>query len=225
MDLLIYAGVAVVLFVMLFRVLGTRHGEEPIKRNPFVDVPSFEKSAEAIMVPSTEVPVPDAGVAAYASADVQQGLFQMALIDRNFDATQFVANAKEAYRIVVEAYAQDDKNTLEDLLTPKVYAAFKAALDERAQHGDKLEIEIRAISNAEITSATVDGDSNANITVRFTSEQIRVTRDAKGEIIEGSTQHPDRLVDEWTFTRRLKNPDPRWLVVETEDGDPTDGPL
>lgn len=221
MDLLIYAGVAVILFVMLFRVLGTRHGEEPVKRNPFVE--TFEQSAEAMVVPSVEVPPVDT-VAANASADVQQGLFQMALIDRNFDATQFVANAKEAYRIIVEAYAADDKNTLQDLLTPKVYDSFKRALDDRAQHGEKLEIEIRSIT-ADIIAASVDGDSNASITLRFVSEQIRVTRNEQGDIIDGSTSFTDRLVDDWSFARRLKSPDPRWLVTETEDGDPSDGPL
>lgn len=225
MDLLIYAAVAAIMFVALFRVLGTRHGEEPVKRNPFAEAPSFQKSAEAIVVPSTEVPTPEPSVAANASAEVQQALFQMALIDRNFDATQFAANAKEAYRIVVEAYAHDDKNTLQELLTPKVYDTFKRALDERLQHGEKLEIEIRVISRAEIIDAKVDGNSNAEITLRFTSEQIRVTRNSNGEIIEGSSQFPDRLVDDWTFGRRLNNPDPRWLVTETEDGDPTDGPL
>lgn len=224
MELMIYAGVAVILFVMLFRVLGTRHGSEPVKFNPFADMPSFTKSKEPVVVPSREIKPGDT-VAGNASADVQQALFQMVLLDKNFDATQFVANAKEAYRIVVEAYAADDKKALQDSLTPAVYSIFKKALDERTQNAETLDIEIRAIQKADIIEASVNASSEALIKMRFTSEQIRVTRDKDGVIIDGSETYPDRLVDDWTFTRKLKNSDPRWLICETEDGDPSDGPL
>lgn len=223
-DLLIYAGVAVFLFVMLFRVLGTRHGSEPIKHNPFVNPPSFDKDPNPVTVAAQDV-TPTDTVAANANADVQQALFQMALLDKNFDATQFVSNAKEAYRIVVEAFAADDKNTLQDLLTPAVYKTFKQALDDRTQSGEKLDIEVRGINKAEIIAANVNEKGEAFIKLRFSSEQIRVTRDKDGVTIDGSETYPDRLVDDWVFTRLLKSSDPRWLVCETEDGDPSDGPL
>ena len=57
--------------------------------------------------------------------------------------------------------------------------------------------------------------SKANITVRFTADEVSVTRDSAGEIIDG---HPEKLTamrDVWTFSRDTKSRDPRWLVIET----------
>lgn len=226
-DLLAYAAVAAILFVMLFRVLGTRQEtDQPTRPNPFVETPADIAKRQEVRVAATEVsPSPFPGPAANASSDVQQALFQMALIDKNFDAGQFVSNAKEAYRIVVESFAKGDRDTLRDLLAPPVYRSFEDALSTRERAGESLDIEIRSIGKADIVAASVDQDQNARITVRFSSEQVRLTRGRDGALIDGDDAHPDEMIDDWTFARRLRTADPRWLVVETEDGDDSDGPL
>lgn len=221
-DLIAYALVAAILFVMLFRALGTRHGSEPVVRNPFVEPSPGLAEKKPIQVESVEV-VPNA--ADHVPSDVQQTLFQMAITDKSFDANQFVANAREAYRIVIEAYAADDRNTLRDLLAPSVLASFIAALNERAEAGDTLEVDIRAIKQAEILAADLNSQREARITIRFTAEQSRVTKDKNGQILSGNAEWPEIFIDEWTFARTLQTPDPRWLVIETRDGDPNDAAL
>lgn len=226
LDLLVYAAVATILLVMLFRVLGTRSGEGPVRPNPFVEQPQKapETGRTTIHVPSADVSA--GNVAGEADSEAQQALFQMALTDRTFDANQFVANAKEAYRIVVESFAEGDRATLRDLMAPHVYAAFEAALAERETSGDTLKIDIRNIRHAEIAAAQiVPHNSEARITMRFTSEQSRVTRDKTGVVVEGDEKLVQTMVDSWIFARMLNSRDPRWLVVETEDGDASDGPL
>ena len=227
-DLFAYAAVAAILFVMLFRVLGTRQDtDQPTRANPFVETPADIAKRQEVRVQATEVQAssPFPGPAANASSDVQQALFQMALIDKNFDAGQFVSNAKEAYRIVVESFARGDRDTLRDLLAPVVYRSFEDALTERDRSGETLDIEIRSIGKADIIAASVDQDQNARVTLRFTSEQVRVTRGRDGAVTDGDEARPDEMIDDWTFARRLRTADPRWLVVETEDGDDSDGPL
>lgn len=225
MDLIIYAGVAATLFFMLFRMLGTDADSGPVKRNPFVDVSEEVKNSnDETVVEATEVHTPPS-MDIDESSSVQQTLFKMAMIDKNFGAGQFVSNAKEAYRIVVESFASGDKNTLEDLLAPHVYEAFVEAIDARDAAGETMENEIRSISNADITSAILDDDNNATIRVKFTSQQVRVIKDKDSQILDGNEKYARTLVDEWSFTKDLNNSDPRWMVSETEDGDPSDGPL
>lgn len=226
LDLLVYAAVATVLMILLFRVLGTRADEGPVRPNPFVEQPhkNPDTGRPTVHVPSADVTL--GTPAGDASAEAQQALFQMALTDKTFDANQFVANAKEAYRIVVESFAAGDRATLKDLLAPHVYKAFEDALNERERSGETMTASVKNIRIAEIASATIVPHNNeARITMRFTSDQTRVTRDKQGVILSGDEKLTQTMVDAWTFARLLGNRDPRWLVVETEDGDASDGPL
>jgi len=66
----------------------------------------------------------------------------------------------------------------------------------------------------EILEAGLDGRI-ATLTVKFVSEQISVTCDAKGEVIDGDPEHIVQMIDIWTFSRNLRSRDPNWTLVET----------
>ena len=51
--------------------------------------------------------------------------------------------------------------------------------------------------------------------MRFTSEQINVTRDTAGDMVEGDPRQIDTVVDLWTFERDTRSRDPNWQLVET----------
>ena len=57
--------------------------------------------------------------------------------------------------------------------------------------------------------------SKARVTVQFTSEQINLTRDTAGDIVEGDPRQIDTVVDLWTFERDTRSRDPNWQLVET----------
>jgi predicted lipid-binding transport protein (Tim44 family) len=46
---------------------------------------------------------------------------------------------------------------------------------------------------------------------------VAVTRDAEGELIEGSLSDAIPTHDVWTFRRTLGSEDPNWLLVETDE--------
>jgi hypothetical protein len=75
-----------------------------------------------------------------------------------------------------------------------------------------------AASEAEIGAADLTG-KRANITVRFTSEQISSRRDKSGDIIEGDPKKIREISDVWTFERDVSSRDPNWTLVAT--GNPT----
>jgi len=58
----------------------------------------------------------------------------------------------------------------------------------------------------------------AQITIRFVSQLVSITRDREGAVIEGSPEKVTDVTDVWTFARDLSSRDPNWKLVATEAG-------
>lgn len=218
-DILIYAVFAAVMVVWLRNVIGTRHGEERQRPNPFEEQ---KPKSEETLPPLDMDPVRQAArtpqyTAGGADEKADAGLVQIALADKAFDVNEFRENASDAFGIIVQAFAEGDRDTLRDLCTKDVYAAFDRALREREAKGEKVSTEIHAIRKNEIVEAGVIGKKTAFVTIRFTADETYVIEDANGNILAG---HPDRvteMTDKWTFSRDIKSSDPRWFLSKTED--------
>ena len=74
-----------------------------------------------------------------------------------------------------------------------------------------------SIDKADITGAEVKGKT-AQVTVRFVSQLVSVTRDRDGNVIDGSPDKVTDVTDVWTFARDLSSRDPNWKLVATEAG-------
>jgi predicted lipid-binding transport protein (Tim44 family) len=74
-----------------------------------------------------------------------------------------------------------------------------------------------SIDKADITAAEVKGRT-AQVTVRFVSQLVSVTRDRDGNVIDGSPDKVTDVTDVWTFARDLSSRDPNWKLVATEAG-------
>ncbi len=212
-DIIIYAAVAVILVVWLSRVLGTRSGAERKRPNPFVDAPQSGTPVSVTALPQAAQAMPQQTVSGTA---LDAALVQIALADRAFDPARFTDNAKDAFALVVTAFADADLETLKDLLAPPVYASFAAAIEQRKSAGQKVTTEVHRVGDAKIIAARLDGKT-AHVTLRFKADETYVLADASGKVLAG---HPDRIVtmtDVWTFTRDVKSSDPRWFVSETRD--------
>ena len=59
-----------------------------------------------------------------------------------------------------------------------------------------------SIDKADITGAEVKGKT-AQVTVRFVSQLVSVTRDRDGNVIDGSPDKVTDVTDVWTFARDL----------------------
>jgi predicted lipid-binding transport protein (Tim44 family) len=228
-DLIVYALVAAGLVIWLRNILGTRHGEERERPNPFVippDIANTEDMAPGKTASTAEDKIaalianPDK-VMAVDSKTAENGLLDISKADRSFDVNFFLEGAQDAFVMIVEAFAKADRDTLQNLLTEPVYKGFDSAIRDRESRGETVQAEILAVRRAVISAARYDGRM-AYVTVRFQADETTVTRDREGVVIAG---HPEKSVpmrDMWTFGRDLRSRDPRWLVFETgtdPDGD------
>lgn len=232
-DLIVYALVAAGLIFWLRSILGTRHGDEKSRPNPYVssaDAPS-DLPLDTGHLPEERPPSPAEKIQELLENPIrgmsidnktaELGLMEIIASDRNFDINFFLEGAQEAFAIIVEAFGEGDRDTLKGLLSPSVYEAFDGAITQREKDEHTMQTEIHAIQKAEIIEARMD-KKLALITVRFTADETTVTRDADDAVIAG---HPDKVTkmrDVWVFGRDVKSRDPRWLVHETRgdfDGD------
>jgi predicted lipid-binding transport protein (Tim44 family) len=227
---IIFLALAVLIFLRLRSVLGQRTGRERPPLDPYsardaVRTPGNDKVV-ALPTRGPEPPAPPAeapepadrwkGVAEPGST-VAAGLDAILAADRSFDIKHFLVGARAAYEMIVAAFAEADRRTLKNLLSREVYEGFEAAIRERESRGETAETRFVSIDKADVTGAEFRARA-AQITVRFVSQLISVTRDRAGTPIEGSPDKVSEVTDVWTFARDLSSRDPNWKLVATEAG-------
>jgi predicted lipid-binding transport protein (Tim44 family) len=85
---------------------------------------------------------------------------------------------------------------------------------DRETREQKTETRFVSIDKAEIVSADTR-DRTAQLTVRFVSQMISVTRDKAGTIVDGNPEKVADITDVWTFARDISSRDPNWKLVGT----------
>lgn len=188
LGLLIAATLAGIICFRLYWVLGRRTGHEQppqpqVKPSPLSAPPPQPVPVEASEPSQTQDAAP-------VSAN---GLLDIQLADRSFDTTKFLGGAREAYKMILDAFMRGDREALRPLLTPEVMDAFEEAIKTREAPPDPL---LRLV-NAKIVDARLEG-RQAEITVAFTAEFSHGT-----------------ITDIWTFARSVDAGDPNWHLVTT----------
>ena len=231
---IIFLAIAVVIFLRLRSVLGRRTGSERPPFDPFARRDALRPPPDKVIAlpprpgspaeqgtpPKAEAPA-DAELritsVAPAGSALAESLKRVMAADRTFDPQAFLDGAKVAYEMVVTAFAEGDRRNLKNLLSRDVYEGFEAAISERERRGETAETRFVSIDQAEIVGAEMRGRS-AQVTVRFVSKLVSVTRDRTGAVIEGNAEGVTDVTDVWTFARDVSSRDPNWKLVATEAG-------
>jgi predicted lipid-binding transport protein (Tim44 family) len=227
-DILFLGLVAAFLILQLRRVLGRRTGHEKPPPDIFSrsTADEEEKEGNVIQLPEGDYePINDVEPSADDAAkeesprrtddeEVIAGLKEIQAANKNFDAADFLQGASAAFEMIIETFAVGDKSTLRPLLSDDVYDDFTSAIKAREDSGEILENSLVGLKKVEILEAGLDGRI-ATLTVKFVSEQISVTCDAEGKVIDGDPEHIVQMIDIWTFSRNLRSRDPNWTLVET----------
>lgn len=227
-EIVILAAVAAFFIFKLRSVLGKRTGHE--ERPEFDPFRQAEKEDKVIKLPDRagererpgrrleeeELLEEPQGEAAAEAADtpLAAALTQIKLADRGFDRDQFLAGARAAFEMVIGAFSAGDSKSLRPLLANDVYDDFAGAIKQREEAKETLETTLIGITAAEIIEAELR-QKTAFVTVKFISEQVNVTRDTEGRIVDGDPNHVAKVTDIWTFARNTRSRDPNWALVAT----------
>lgn len=229
LDILFFAAIAVFLVFKLRSVLGKRIGHEQQPTRRFGDIfakrePDAKDTARAtdkvIPLPDRRPepsPAPAAAAAETPTADetLETGIARIRGADPGFSSDGFLAGARGAFEMIVAAFAAGDVAALKPLLNPDVFDRFRAAIEQRRKAGEKLETTLVGIRSAGIVEADL-ADKTASVSVKFVSEQVNVTRDAAGTVVEGDPAKVATVTDIWTFQRNVRSRDPNWVLVATQ---------
>jgi predicted lipid-binding transport protein (Tim44 family) len=195
--MIILALVAAVVLFQLYAVLGRRVGRQP------EDAPQPQASQVARDAPR---PAP-AGVTELAALT---GLAALRARDPAFDIARFMQGARQAFQIIVKAFATGDRKALEPLLAPEVMHTFEQVMSTREQEGRSEQVEFLHEPRADLESLNLVGDL-AKASVRFLAEFRSRSKGPEGEAVDDR-----RTAEVWTFQRSLASRDPNWTLIHVD---------
>lgn len=232
-EIVILAAVAAFFILKLRSVLGKRTGHE---KRPDYDPFSQNEERKGEGGEDKVIQLPDRGTGRpleedevfearqeeepaapeeeFGDGPLAAGITQIKLADRDFDPRQFISGARSAFEMIVAAFAEGDVKSLRPLLANDVYDDFAGAIKTREENNETLETTLIGITSAEIIEAEMQ-QKTAFVTVKFVSEQVNVTKDSEGRIVEGDPNHVAKVTDIWTFARNTRSRDPNWALVAT----------
>lgn len=221
-DFIVLGGLAAFIIWRLYGVLGRREGHEnPTDLFSGRRAPADQRGGNdnVVQMPGNPDRAVSADLASAApeGSDLAEALMEVQLADRRFDVSSFVAGARQAYEMIVTAFAAGDRRELRGLLSDEVYDDFDSALRAREDEGQTVETTFIGIDDAEFTAAGMRGRM-AEVTIRFVSEIISLTKNNDGVVIEGDPTTIRKVTDVWTFARDTSSTDPNWLLIATDEG-------
>ena len=212
-DILIFAALAGFLLLRLRNVLGQRTGNErSIEEANGNDSPPAGDNDNVVSLPERlkAADLPDDPLAA--------GIIKVKMADSNFDERSFAEGAKGAFSLIVKAFAVGDLDSLRPLLSTSLYGGFAAAIQDREDAGLFQDTAVSSFLDAQIVAADIE-HHDAVVTIKFVTEQIKITRDGGGKIIDGDPDHAEKITDIWTFRRNTQSSDPNWQLTQTRSPD------
>ena len=204
-DIILLALVAAFVALRLRSVLGTR--------NEF-DEPESPLTPSAHVQQPEPAPVADLGQYRKLTGAMKRSVQNIQEKDPSFDIGQFVDGASQAYDMILSAFWAGDLSDVETYLDDDVKAMFAGAIEDRIAQGFTVENRLIEIEDVAFEKISVR-KGVAEITLRFSSQIVSITRNATGDVVEGSMTDTVEMVDIWTFTRNLESDDPNWLLVAT----------
>ncbi len=230
-DIILFALIAVFLVLRLRSTLGRRNGEEKQGPTDVFGRRSHENDSKDTNNGATNgAPQPTDNVYRLPDAEKAAGkvegtvaadsstfgvLQKIQKADPDFTQQDFLNGARMAFEMIVEYFAKGDKDGLKPLLSNDVYKNFAAAIDARAEKGEREETTLVGIKSAAIHDASLEGRT-AYITIKFVSEEVSVIRNNDGDVVSGDPNQVIEAEDLWTFARNIESRDPNWQLVATE---------
>ena len=136
--------------------------------------------------------------------------------DPTFNEKEFLKGAQNFFEMVIDSFVKGDLKNVEIYIDKKLNKNFQLVIDERLQEKEILDINI--IKMISIKIKDVKKLKNfLRVSVLFETEQIKVLKDKKGEVIDGDQKKSILVKDLWTFEKKIPSEDLNWILVETSD--------
>jgi predicted lipid-binding transport protein (Tim44 family) len=220
MDILFFAVVAAFVIYRMFNVMGTPDDEMSRRAKEL----RRQAMDQAYPVPGQSAAPKEVGeesqvkTAPLYSKDADPSV--VAVVDlvhqrqADFNESFFLEGAAAAFEIILKAFNEGDKKTLQDLLTEEVFAEFSAAIDARETSHEYPDTTLIGMKSTHLKEGKIY-KGGVSLSVRFLSEQITLMRDKDRTIIAGDASYIQQVEDIWTFYHKTTASDVDWKLSAT----------
>ena len=208
LDIIILAALAIFIAIKFFNMLG-KDADDTFDANIDPLVKQFYKKnaqqqqADIEIVSAAEAALPQ---------HIRDVFDNIRRVDANFSADLFIKNAKSAFVMILQAFADGDKQILKKLLSNAMFKDFATNIDARTAQKQTMKKSIIGINNIEVIDAHIT-DNIATITIQVISDQITVLSDYLGNTLDGNNSIVTHN-DTWAFERNIKR-DKVWFLTAT----------
>ena len=203
LDIFFLAALAIYVIYRLFRVLGQDVGlKADPSQKPYPTGPVVEgiKNLHPDLSPLTE------------------SIQKYKRYDPTFSINSFIEGAKGAFEMILTAYKEQDLETLSHLVSLEIRKKFESSFRNAKKRKEVIGNSLVRIKSCELQDLRMERKT-AFTKVKYVSEQIFVTHDSHGHIVEGDPDQIETLVEIWTFKREVSSKDPNWVLVKIENLD------
>ena len=186
-DIIIFAAIAVFLFIRLKNVLGKREGFEKSSQISKEIFKTDEEKPKEKIIPDLDEKISKLSMAYEKLED--------------FDHKAFLDGAKNAFETIINAFKNGDKKTLSKLLLKDVYKSFEEAIDSKKTSNEYsfYSLNIDSVENVFLEKNKI------KIQIKFISEQFK----------DNDETTVIKKQDLWTFEKNIYSKDPNWLLSST----------
>ena len=197
-DIILFAVIAGVLAVRLYRILGTKskvtieESEEAVQK-----VVNIKKEKE----PTKENITTENG----------EGLNYLKKVQPDFDEIGFLSGASKAFPMLLEAKYKANKKVLISFLEDDIFRIFEKQILDQESKGhtiDNCKIEVFGKNIQEIKIQ----DNIVYIRVNFKYNEKFIINNSDGSIFLDLSKDGDEKTVAWTFLRPLESDSPNWKL-------------
>ena len=220
-DIILLGLLAGFIAFRVYSVLGRRTGHERTRDDQLRMPDGAETNPKPAASKDNVVTLPErtaqAGTSTSGANPMARALMDIKLADRNFDTEKFLSGARQAYEMIVTAFARSERDLLRPLLSEDVFETFERAIKSREARNVRVDFTFLKLKSARVSGAEMKGRT-AEVTVTFESEVMMAGYDPSGALVEGDAKTPHSVTDIWTFARDTGSRDPNWALVATASG-------
>ena len=136
--------------------------------------------------------------------------------DPTFDEKEFLKGAQNFFEMVIDCFVKGNLENIMNYIDSKLIKNFQSVIDERLAEDETLKIDIIKMNSIKIKNVT-KLKNFLKVSVLFETEQVKVLKDKKGNIIDGDQKKSILVKDLWTFEKNIQSKDINWKLVETSD--------
>lgn len=201
-DIILFAVIAGVLAIRLYRILGIK-SKVIIKKN--------EDPVQNVVNINKEKNKEDNKEKKNIRTENGEGLQHLKKAQPNFDEANFLSGAEKALPMILEAKYTANKKILISFLEDDIFRIFeKQILDQESKGHSVKNCEIK-VSDSQIKEIKIQ-ENIVYIRVNFKFNEKFIINNSDGSVFLDLSKDGDEKTVAWTFSRPLESDSPNWKL-------------